>query len=72
MTFVQLCASKFRVDVQMVGVDDVCTVEPIMRVTPTGALARGLIFLGCWIGQHFVAIVDAVEPEPRAGEHMLD
>lgn len=63
LTLVQLCATRFAVEVQLIGVNHVGIVEPIMRVRPAGCKrAVGLIFVGCWIGQHFVALVDVKPP----------
>jgi len=39
LTWVQLCATRFGVKVQLVGVNDVGVVEPIMNVRPAGGRA---------------------------------
>lgn len=79
LTFVQLCASRFKVTVNLIGVDDLGRIHPMFPVEPTPASsqAEAACDMGCWLGNHFVAVVDCESPPSRSStkggqSHALD
>lgn len=69
ITFVQLCASKFQVMINLVGVKGTGEIVPGFPINPTPGGTKPLAScdLGCWLNTHFVAIVDVIPPERAIG-----